>query len=117
MTQARDMLDLTKEAVVVFYTRSAIYVVDASRYRGSDDVARRPLSKRHRLITLGTYLGAWIPRCTRGDNNPELISRVSHRDGFKEQLTMDVVSSRPSILWKDDLVARSRPAPRRSKER
>jgi hypothetical protein len=107
--QAADMLAFTDEAVAIFYTRAEIYVVDAEHYQASPSSAvQHPLSQEHRLITLGTYLGRWLPRCTRGDREPDLISRVKHRNGFKQSLTMEVITSQPSIAWKDDSAARRR---------
>jgi hypothetical protein len=93
--QAVKMLTHTQESVAIFYTHKQIYVVDASHYQSTRD--RRPLSESHRLITLGTYLGRWLPRCTKGDHEPDLYQRVSHLDGFKRGLTMEVISERPSI--------------------
>lgn len=96
--QVESMLGQTSESVAVFYTHQQVYVVDASDYKGrTADSARTPLSSSHRLITLGTYLGRWIPRCTKGDQNPDVIRRVQHLDGFKRGLTMEVISQRPSI--------------------
>ena len=101
--QARSMLTQTDQAVAVFYTSNQIYVVDAADYQSRQTAdARRPLSQQHRLITLGTYLGRWLPRCTKGDQSSDLVKRVEHQDGFKQGLTMDVVSRRPSISSNDD---------------
>jgi hypothetical protein len=63
--QTKEMCQHTSEAVAVFYTWKNMYVVDASDYRsGAISTSQAPLSQRHRLITLGTYLGKWLPRCT-----------------------------------------------------
>jgi len=104
--QATDMLALTEEAVAIFYTQSGIFVVDAEHYRSKSlSDTRHPLSQGHRLITLGTYLGQWLPRCTRGDRDSGLISRIEHLEGFHKGLTMDVITKRPSIRWKEDATA------------
>lgn len=104
--QARHMLSYTSEAVALFYTSTNIYVVDAGHYAsGALADTRRPLAEPHRLITLATYLGRWLPRCTRGDLAQDLISRVTHCDGFKHGLTMDVITARPSIAWEEDRAA------------
>jgi len=99
--QTSDMLAFTEEAVSIFYTPKEIYVVDANKYQESP--TRHPLSTKHRLLSLGTYLGRWMPRCTRGDLKPELISRVMHHNGFKQHLTMDIITSQLPILWKDEV--------------
>lgn len=99
--QSRDMLNHTDDAIALFYTHKNIYVVDASDYCGSSDY-KAPLSSRHRLVTLGTYLGKWMPRCTKGDINPEFITRSRHMDGFKHGLSLNVVSDRPLVPWEED---------------
>lgn|GEM_PF-4841866 len=101
--QARDMLRHTGEAVAMFYTWKNIYVVDAADYGSkSPAAAKTPLSPDHRLITLGTYLGKWIPRCTKGDVRQEINTRVRHEDGFKHGLSVNVVSQRPGVTWSPD---------------
>lgn len=112
--QVSAMLQQTKESVAIFYTHKQIYVVDAADYESSQ--GRIPLSQSHRLITLGTYLGRWLPRCTKGDQSPDLFTRVKHLDGFKQGLSMDVISQRPSIASSRDpeeVVWRPRPIARR----
>jgi hypothetical protein len=99
--QVTDMLKHTGESVAVFYTWKNIYVVDASDY-SAGIASRHPLSQIHRLITLGTYLGKWLPRCTKGDLNRNIVIKVKHVDGFKHGLTLDVVSERPSVSWEED---------------
>lgn len=99
--QAGDMLRHTDEAVAIFYTYKNIYVVDAGDY-SSGATSRTPLSQKHRLITLGTYLGKWMPRCTKGDTDPDFVKRASHMEGFKHGLSLDVVSKRPPVPWEPD---------------
>lgn len=101
--QVGDMLRHTNEAVAMFYTWRNIYVVDASDYRNERPFGpQAPLAESHRLLTLGTYLGKWLPRCTKGDIGPELVARVKHLDGFKRGLTLDVVSLKPAVSWERD---------------
>lgn len=101
--QVEAMLKHTDESVAIFYTWKNIYVVDAHDYsENSSLLPRNPLSNNHRLITLGTYLGKWLPRCTKGDTSSEIVTRVKHLDGFKQGLTLDVVSNRPSVSWEED---------------
>jgi hypothetical protein len=98
MHQARKMLAHTEESVVLFYTKHGIYVVDAARYAHHDlKSVRTPLMKKYRVISLGTYLGDWIPRCCKGDEDGNLISRVTHLDGFRHGLSMEMISRRQSI--------------------
>jgi len=101
--QVKDMLQHTDESVAVFYTWKNIYVVDASDYSAGDaSLPRVPLSQEHRLITLGTYLGKWLPRCTKGDSSQNVVTRAKHVDGFKHGLALNVVSQRPSVSWEED---------------
>lgn len=98
--QCDDMLRQTGESVAIFYTDAEIYVVDAVRY--CDDVSKKPLSDSHRLITLGTYLGKWLPRCTRGDESLPLISRAEVPGGFKSGIELKVVTDKKPISWPED---------------
>jgi hypothetical protein len=100
--QSNAMLNNTRDAVAVFYTYKNIYVVDADDYSGSNPMSKKPLSQDHRLITLGTYLGRWMPRCTKGDADASLITRSRHLDGFQSGLSLDIVSQRPSVPWEED---------------
>lgn len=104
--QAKKMLQRTKEAVGVFYTRQDIYVVDADYYANSALAEiRNPLSRQHRLISLGTYLGRWMARCTRGDQNDSLLSRIRRLDGFRQNMTMEVLTKLRPIEWHPDRLA------------
>lgn len=100
-SQSKSMLSHTDDAVAIFYTHKNIYVVDAQDYCESP-ISKTPLSLEHRLITLGTYLGKWMPRCTKGDKDPNLVTRARHVDGFKHGLTLNVISQRPSVPWEHD---------------
>lgn len=99
--QASNMLQHTDEAVAMFYTHKNIYVVDAGDYSASP-ISRTPLSQKHRLITLGTYLGKWMPRCTKGDMDEAVVKKSMHMEGFKHGLTLDVVSQHPAVRWEND---------------
>lgn len=98
--QCRGMLAQSRESVAMFYTQEEIYIVDAMHYAGTP--SRNPLSTAHRLVTLGTYLGKWIPRCTKGDESEEFISRVERSGGFAKGIEMDVLSRRDPVPWKAD---------------
>lgn len=101
--QANDMLTQTPESVAIFYTRRNIYVIDAEDYVSRlTSASRTPLSQGHRLITLGTYLGKWLPRCTKGDENTSVVTRAKHLEGFRHGLELDVIAARPGIDWGHD---------------
>ncbi len=99
--QSKEMLRHSDDAVAIFYTHKNIYVVDAKNYRGNA-TSKAPLSQEHRLISLGTYLGKWMPRCTKGDTDPDFVMQARHVDGFKHGLSLNVVSQRPSVPWEPD---------------
>jgi len=99
--QSKDMLSHTNDAIAMFYTHKNIYVVDARDYSEAL-ISKTPLSQEHRLITLGTYLGKWMPRCTKGDKDPDFVKRARHIDGFKHRLSLDVISQLPSVPWEQD---------------
>lgn len=99
--QAGDMLQHTQNAVVMFYTEHGFYVVDAWRYRNAEvEDVRVPLGGRRRLLHFGTYLGKWMPRCTRGDPRDEFVRQVEHREGFRHGIEMDVLTSNERVAWK-----------------
>lgn len=105
--QVRDMLKQSEEAVGLFYTEHQVYVVDAEHYRDqSIDDVKTPLSDEHRLVTLGTYLGRWMARCTRGDTSSDLFTRIEHLEGFKHRMAMSIISHNPTVKWVDDPAAR-----------
>lgn len=99
--QSQKMLEHTSDAVVVFYTYKGIYAVDAGGY-SRNQASKMPLSQEHRLVSLGTYLGKWMTRCTKGDINPDFVMRTKHMGGFKHGLSLNVVSQQPSVPWERD---------------
>lgn len=105
-TQSKNMLKKTKEAVALFYTHQDMYVVDADHYAKSDlPEIQTPLNEELRLITLGTYLGRWMARCTRGDQDKKLLTRIRHLEGFRRNMTMQVLTRRKPIPWERDEAA------------
>ena len=100
--QCNDMLAQSRESVAMFYTQDEVYIVDAFHYAKTP--SRSPLSTAHRLVTLGTYLGKWIPRCTKGDESEEFISRVERPGGFTKGIEMDVLSRRDPVSWRADTI-------------
>jgi hypothetical protein len=99
-SQCQKMLEKSRESVAIFYTNQQVYVVDAAHY--TKQTTREPLSISHRLVTLGTYLGKWMPRCTKGDESEDFISRVERPDGFKHGIEMEVLCTRDPVPWKSD---------------
>ncbi len=96
--QANAMLNHTDEAIVIFYTTANFYVVDAQMF-ATDPIAscQHPLGESRRLITFETYVGKWLPRCTRGDTRHDFVRSASTPGAFTRILTMRVSSSRPLL--------------------
>jgi hypothetical protein len=81
--QSRQMVQFTDDAIALFYTPENIYVIDAQALNElTVEDLRQPLSGSHRLITLETYLGKWLPRCAHGDDRPEFLQRADAGNGF-----------------------------------
>jgi hypothetical protein len=96
--QVNDMTNFTEDAVTIFYTPDNFYVVDAQPLSHlSISKLCHPLRNNTRLISLATYLGKWLPRCTRGDTDSDFVQSALTPGGFKHVLQMDVRSSIPLI--------------------
>jgi hypothetical protein len=113
------MLETTRESVVLSYTRDAVYAVDAESLKDlTVDELRYPLATA-RLLGLGTFLGKWVARCTRGDNNEVLIERIRQPRGFlKQVIEMDIHTRQRPLLIEggvpvpfDDPLWRNTPRP------
>jgi hypothetical protein len=93
------MLNITKESIILSYTRDAVYTVVAKSLRNlTVDELRYPLATA-RLIGLGTYLGKWVARCTRGDRNKALIEGIREPRGFlKHVVEMDIQTRQKPLL-------------------
>jgi hypothetical protein len=117
--QILNMLETTKESIVLSYTRDAFYAVDAKALKDlTVEELRYPLATP-RLIGFGTYLGKWVARCTRGDNNEVLTQRIREPRGFlKEIIEMNIQTQQRPLLTEggiplpfDDPAWRNTPQP------
>lgn len=84
--QISSMLDWTEESIVLGHTRRGIYALKASSLEEHTVEELRYPFKDVRLITIGTYLGKWVSRCSRGDTDPILIHRIREDRGFVNHL-------------------------------
>jgi hypothetical protein len=97
--QIEGMLSITDDCVVVAHTRADIYVVDGESLDDLPIDELRAFPAESRLVTVGTYLGKWVPRCTKGDLNPNLVQRIENPRGFLNHLlTVDVRTSQTPLL-------------------
>jgi len=110
--QIETMLEITLESVVVVYTQKEIYALDAL-ILGDVSLAKlkRPLDATH-PTKLGTYLGKWVARCARGDEDKEIIDRLNRPKGFINYLIeMDIKADKvdqrllPAASDPDEIIA------------
>lgn len=104
--QVGKMVKVSDDAVGIVYTPGNIYVMDAEALnKNTANQLSKPLRGRQRLITLETYLGKWIPRCTRGDSHEDFVSMARTPGAFRHLLEM-IITSRQQLLLesKPDLV-------------
>lgn len=97
--QVKDMLRHTEDCIVLGQTRDNFYAVDAAPLVDETiDNLRHPF-KHARLITLGTYLGKWVARCTKGDTRKTFVQGIRKPQGFlKYLITMNVETKQPPLL-------------------
>lgn len=77
--QLARMNRISDECIVLAHTRADIYAVDAL---AANDLPMRDLCRllqHSRVITIGTYLGSWVARCTRGDLRQAIVSQIRSR--------------------------------------
>lgn len=90
---------MTKESILLGYTLDAVYAVDARSLKDRTLAELRYPLATPRLIKLGTYLGKWVARCTRGDENEALIQGIREPRGFlKHVLEVDVTTRQTPLL-------------------
>jgi hypothetical protein len=96
--QVDNMVRITDQSIGLFYTPGNIYAIDApALHRRTESQLRKPLQGPIRLISLETYLGVWLPRCTRGDTRAEILELARRRGAFKHILEMGLKSQVPLI--------------------
>ncbi len=84
--QISSMLNWTEESIVLGHTRQGIYAVEAVSLENHTVEELRYPFRNARLVSLGTYLGKWVARCSRGDTDPVLIRRIREDRGFINHL-------------------------------
>jgi hypothetical protein len=97
--QLKDMLRITEHSILLGQTEHNFYAVEAESLVGDRiENLRFPFNKA-RLITLGTYLGKWVARCSKGDARKSFVQGISKPAGFLKYLvTMDVETKQPPLL-------------------
>jgi hypothetical protein len=97
--QVSDMLEITSESIVLAQTPARFFAVDADSIASEPiENLRSPLSNV-RLITLGTYLGKWVARCTRGDMRENFLDGLKKPRGFLKFLfEMEIETKQRPLL-------------------
>lgn len=107
--QAEGMLEITKHSLVLAHTRKKIYAVDAQAVDDVviDDVRRFP--EFVRLVSIGTYLGRWVARCTSGEVDPRLVAKMERPFGFVRHLiTVDIKTTHRPMLTEGGITVDAR---------
>ncbi|MBX3268228.1 MAG: hypothetical protein KF831_16130 [Acidobacteria bacterium] len=97
--QLEDMLKLSDQSILLGQTNYDFYAVQATSLvtRGISEL-RFPF-RNAQLLTLGTYLGKWVARCTKGDTRKSFIQGIRNPKGFLNNLiTMNVHTKQPPFL-------------------
>lgn len=93
------MIPITDECIVLAHTRERIYAVDGRCADSQSIDHMRHLTERCRLVSVGTFLGKWVARCSRGDTGSYVVGNVETPRGFlRHQLTMTVTTDQPPLL-------------------
>lgn len=78
--QARDMCKESHGAAIIVITKKGIRAIDAQQIAEARD--RRNPFRDVRIVSIGTFLGVWLARCTRGQTDPDFVDKVKNRPGF-----------------------------------
>jgi hypothetical protein len=97
--QVNQMIPITSDCIVLAQTRERMYAIDG---RCADRLSidnLRYVTEACRLVSLGTFLGKWVARCTKGDQGDYVVRSVERPLGFvHHQLEMNVVTNQPPML-------------------
>ena len=118
--QVKTMMKVSEDSIVINHTRRGIYAVDAEALEDlTVENLRHPL-ETPRLLGIGTFLGKWVSRCSRGDLS-DSVKRIilTPRGLLRHQLIMDIeTKQRPlltdggSPITNDGLLPHQMPTPR-----
>jgi type II secretory pathway pseudopilin PulG len=78
--QAAKICNTSRDAAIIVVTKGGIYAVDARQIAAAAD-EREPF-RNARIVSIGTFLGVWLARCTRGQKDPDFVNRVRNPGGF-----------------------------------
>ena len=97
--QVKTMVKVSEESIVIGHTRQGIYALDAETLEDlTVENLRHPL-ETPRLLGIGTFLGKWVARCSRGDLSDSVIRIVlTPRGLLRHQLVMNIETKQRPLL-------------------
>jgi hypothetical protein len=93
------MVAFSDQSIVLIQTRERMYAVDAVSADELTIADLVHLTAECRLVSLGTFLGKWVTRCSKGDQSESLVARADQPGGFlRHHIRMTVVTDQPPLL-------------------
>ncbi len=93
------MVKISDESIVLVQTRERMYAIDAASADELTIAALVHLTNECRLVSMGTFLGKWVTRCSRGDPSEAVVSQADRPGGFlRHRIGMTVVTNQPPLL-------------------
>jgi hypothetical protein len=93
------MIPITNECIVLAHTRERIYAIDGRCADRQSIDNLRYVTERCRLVSIGTFLGKWVARCSRGERGHYVVSNVMQPKGFiHHQLSMTIDTDQQPML-------------------
>jgi hypothetical protein len=104
--QLNRMVPLSDECIVLAQTREQIYAIDGLSADPLSIEDLKHVTERCRLVSLGTFLGKWVARCSRGDLGEFVISQSEEPNGFAHHSIAMVVDTtqRPRLTSGEERV-------------
>jgi len=97
--QVDTMIPITDQCIVLAHTRERIYAIDGRCADRQSIDHMRYVTDRCRLVSIGTFLGKWVARCSRGDTGQYVVSNVTQPKGFiHHQLSMTIDTDQRPML-------------------
>lgn len=97
--QVDTMLPITDQCIVMAHTRERIYAIDGRCADRQSIDNLRYVTERCRLVSIGTFLGKWVARCSRGETGQYVVNSVAEPKGFiHHQLSMTIDTDQQPML-------------------
>ena len=99
--QIDNIVSQAEDSIIVSYTREQAYAVDAASVGELVIEEVRTFMAHERLLTLGTYFGKWVCRCSKGDTRTSIVQRALRARGFVRHLVEINVETTGSAMLTD----------------